>query len=356
MGCKTSVGVKPVPQEQEYKMTIIGDGKRFSEVKFSSESEYENDIVTASNELFGDRIVFINPKKRIESKSLGGTIPDGFFFDFSDPTDPQFYIVEVELATHSFSGHVFPQVTKFFAFYRNTRRQKSLVRKLFDIIEGDRNTRAAFKRFLGRHEIYKFLSDIIETSQNILLIADGTFEELPEIMDTYTNTWGKVVKFLEIRKYVSGENTIYTITPDFDTIQYIESSVDVDKPDDEGISYTEEFHLEGVSAETRETYQRIKAIALQQDAGLVFNPQKYYISIRANKNIAFLKIRKKKVRFIAMLPEEQIRRIASYYPVASLSQGVQDFYNGPCAAVDFIDISHEDELATLIHDLVKAHR
>ncbi len=336
-------------------MTIIGNGNRFTEVEFSTESDYEDDIVAFSNELFGDRIVFINPKKRIESKSLGGTIPDGFFFDFTDPTDPQFYIVEVELATHSFFGHVFPQVTKFFAFYKNTRLQRSLVRKLFNIVEGDRDTRAAFKRFLGRGEIYKFLSDIIETSQNILLIADGTFKELPEIMDTYTDTWGKVVKFLEIRKYVSGENTIYTINPDFDTIQYIEPSVDVDELPDEGFTYTEEFHLEGVSAETRRTYERIKEIALQKDAGLIFNPQKYYISIRATKNIAFLKIRKKKVRFIAMLPEDQIRAIANYYPVASLSQGVQDFYNGPCAAVDFVDLSHEDELAKLLHDLVEAY-
>ncbi|MFC2053008.1 hypothetical protein ACFLV7_01740 [Chloroflexota bacterium] len=337
-------------------MTIIGNGKRFAEIKFSTESEYEDDIVAFSNELFGSNIVFINPKKKIESKSLGGVIPDGFFFDFNDPTDPQFYIVEVELVSHSFFNHVFPQITKFFAFYKNTKLQKSLVDKLFSIIDMDRELRAAFKRYLGKGEIYKFLSDVIETSQNILLIANGSFRELPEISDTYTDTWGKIVKFLEIRKYVSEMNTIYTITPDFDTIQYIELSVDVDETLDEGVTYTEEFHLEGVSEGTKEVYQRIKEITLEKDGDLMFNPQKYYISIRAAKNIAFLKIRKKKVRFIAMLPEEEIRNIVSYYSVASLSQGVQDFYNGPCAAVDFVDITHESELIKLIHALVEAHQ
>jgi len=178
-------------------------------------------------------------------------VPDGFFFDFNDPTDPQFYIVEVELVTHSFFNHVFPQITKFFAFYKNTKLQKSLVDKLFSIIDRDKELRAEFKKFLGRKEIYKFLSDIIDTSQNILLIADGQFRELPEIMDTYTDTWGKLVKFLEIRKYYSGKNTIYTITPDFDTIQYIEPSADVDEPQEEGIVITEEFHLEGVSENVR---------------------------------------------------------------------------------------------------------
>lgn len=336
-------------------MTIIGDGKRFSEVKFSLESEFEDDIVSVSNELFGSNIVFINPKKKIESKSLGGVIPDGFFFDFNDPTDPQFYIVEVELVSHSFFNHVFPQVTKFFAFFKNIKLQKSLVDKLFTVIDRDKELRAAFKRFLGRGEIYKFLSDVIETSQNILLIADGTFKEMPEITDTYTDTWGKLVKFLEIRKYVSGKNTIYTITPDFDTIQYVEPSVDVDEPPDVGIIYTEDFHLDGVSDGTKEVFQRIKDITLEKNSELVFNPQKYYISIRAAKNIAYLKIRKKKVRFIAMLPEEEIRRICSYYSVASLSQAVQDFYNGACAAIDFADISHEKEIVELIYALVDAH-
>ena len=336
-------------------MTIIGDGKRFTEVKFSTESEFEDDIVTSSNVLFGSNIVFINPKKKIESRYLGGVVPDGFFFDFNDPTDPQFYIVEVELVKHSFFNHVFPQITKLFAFYKNTKLQKSLVDKLFTIIDRDSNLRAAFKRFLGKGEIYKFLSDVVETSQNILIIADGIFKELPEIMDTYTDTWGKLVKFIEIRKYVSVENNIYTITPDFDTIQYVESSIDVDVPSDEGVTYTEEFHLEGVSEETKQIYQRIKEISHEKNDGLVFNPQKYYISIRADKNIAFMKIRKKKVRFIAMLPEEEIRKIASYYSVASLSQGVQDFYNGPCAAVDFVDLSHESELIELIQTLVDSN-
>jgi hypothetical protein len=335
-------------------MTIIGDGKRFVDVKFSSEYEFEDDIVSVSNSLFGGNIVFINPKKKLESKSLGGVIPDGFFFDFSDQTDPQFYIVEIELATHSFFNHVFPQITKFFAFYKNTKLQKSLVDKLFTIIDRDDDLKAAFRRFLGKKEIYKFLSDVIETSQNILLIADGTFKELPEITDTYTDTWGKIVKFLEIKKYIFGKNVIYTITPDFDTIQYIEPSIDVTDESKEGILYSEDFHLEGVTETTKKIYERIKEIALETNDKLIFNPQKYYISIRKNKNVAYLIIGKKKVRFIAMLPEKEIRAIAKHYSVASLSQGVQDFYNGSCAAVNFTDLSHEEEITQLIHVLVGA--
>ena len=106
-------------------MTVIGDGKRFTEVKFSAENEFEDDIVASSNALFGNNVIFINSKKKIESKSLGGVIPDGFFFDFNDPTDPQFYIVEVELVSHNFFSHVFPQITKFFLQVHTTSRAKN---------------------------------------------------------------------------------------------------------------------------------------------------------------------------------------------------------------------------------------
>jgi hypothetical protein len=338
-------------------MTIIGNGRRFEKVLFDSESEFEEDIVSSSNVLFGDKIVFINPKKKLESKSLGGVIPDGFFFDFNDPTDPQFYIVEVELISHSFFNHVFPQITKFFAFFKNVKIQKSLVDKLFTVIDTDKHLKSAFRRFLGNAEIYKFLSDIIESSQNILLIANGNFSELQEITDTYTDTWGKLVKFIEIAKYTSSDDYIYTITPDFDTIQYFEPLANPEKNSiEEGIIYTEDFHLEGVTESTRSLYYRIKKITLRIDNGLIFNPQKYYISIRGMKNIAYMKVRKKKIRFIAMLPETEISSIIQYYSVATLSQSVQDFYNGPCAAIDFIDSSHENEIIELLSKLICYHK
>ena len=54
---------------------------------------------------------------------------------------------------------------------------------------------------------------------------------------------------------------------------------------------------------TWEIYYKIKAVACSANDNLVFNPQKYYISIKTNKNIAFIKGRNKKVGFIVMMPE-----------------------------------------------------
>jgi len=74
------------------------------------------------------------------------------------------------------------------------------------------------------------------------------------------------------------------------------------------------------------------------------------------KNIAYIKIRKKKIRFIAMLPQTDIESIIHHYSVAPLSQGVQDFYNGSCAAINFTDSSHEDEIFTLLNKLIDNYK
>ncbi len=338
-------------------MAIISNGKRFAQINYTIEKDFEEEVVAQSKILFGKSTIYINAKKKIDSKSLGGAVPDGFFFDFADSTDPQFYVVEVELSEHSFYNHIFPQITKFFAFFKSTRLQKSLVDKLFSVVEADETLRNEFKRYLGPLEVYKFLSDIIESSQNILLVADGPINELPEIMDTYTDTWGKMVRYLEVRKHCSGTDTIYTVNPDFETLQYEgDKEPEHEETEEEIPKYTETFHLEDAKQSIKEVYSRIKSIATKIDEGLIFNTQKYYISIKANKNIAFIKFRVKKIRFIVIMPETEIRKYVKNHAVIPLSGAVQNFYNGPCAAVDIFNLDDMDEIELLIRKMVEYNR
>lgn len=105
----------------------------------------------------------------------------------------------------------------------------------------------------------------------------------------------------------------------------------------------------------KEIYSMIKDICKHINQGVVFNPQKYYVSIKTKKNVAFLKIRIRKLRFIAMLPEDVIRSIIKKHHIASLSQAVQDFYNGPCAAIDITDLHQAGEIGELIQKLIAYH-
>jgi hypothetical protein len=214
---------------------------------------------------------------------LGATIPDGFLFDLTDVENPEFYLVEVELQKHDFYKHIFPQITKFFGFFRSPTSQNDLVEKLFNIINADTVLKSEFRKYLGDKEVFKFLKDICEDSQNILLVIDGEKEELPEIVNTYTDTWGKLVKILKVKKFTNENESLITVEPDFVDIQY---APDVDVKENEEIGeesskpkYSEEYHLDGVSDSTKQIYSAIKNHVLENYPNAIFNPQKYFTAI-----------------------------------------------------------------------------
>lgn len=332
-------------------MVIYKDDKKFSEFRYKLEEDFEKEVVTNSKLFFGKNTIIIDSKRKIDSKSFGGSIPDAFLFDFSDIENPEFYIIEVELRIHDFFNHIFPQITKFFAFFKNSKSQKELIEKIYSIISTDEELKKGFKKFIGEREIYKFLNDTIENSRNILLILDGEKIELPEIIETYSDTWGKLVKVQIIKKYVNNQETAYSMEPDFENIEY---NYIQQEATDEGLDndITEEYHLEDVDPQVKALYYRLKENILGLNSGLIFNPQKYYISVRNSRNIVFLKFRKKKIRMIVMLPFETITSKIKKHQVKSLSQSVRDFYNGECAAIDVVDLNDLGEIVDLVRELV----
>ena len=339
-------------------MTIVQGSKRFVEASFKLEEVFEELIRDQAKILFGKSTIFIYTKRKLQGVVLGNSIPDGFLFDLTDPENPEFYLVEVELQKHDFFKHIFPQITKFFGFFRSSSSQNDLVEKLFAIINADVALKSEFRRFLGDKEIFKFLKDVCEDSQNILLIIDGDKVELPEIMDTYTDTWGKLVKILKVKKFTNENESLLTVEPDFVDIQYA-PDVQVQQPEEEvpdestKPKYTEEYHLDGVSTSTKQIYSAIKDHLLANYPNVVLNPQKYYIGIRTERNLAFLIPRKKTLRVVVMLPENSVKEVIKHHAVRSLSESVQRFYNGPCCAVVFESNSEMLEFWNLLKTLIK---
>lgn len=332
-------------------MDIVLDGKKLSQYKYSSEEEFENDIVIFSKALFGKKTVYIDYKKKISGNALGMTIPDGFLLDFSDESSPEFYLVEVELAKHDFYKHIFPQITKFLSFFSNSQSRSDLVDKIYSIVENNGNIKSDLKNLCKDKEIYKLLKDCIDSNQNILLIIDETKPELPEIFNTYKE-WGDLVKLEIIKKFTNGSNTVFSMDPEFDELDfYLDSTIDT-KETINNSDYNEEEHLNKAKEQIKEIYLKIKSNLLSIDGSLVFNPQRYYISIRSTKNIVFIKVRQKKIRLIVMLDPNIISESIKKCTIKELSQGVQDFYNGPCAAVDIDNENNIGEIIELIKKLL----
>lgn len=332
-------------------MIIYKNEKKYYEYEYLKEEEFESDVIKNAETFFGRKTIYIDTKKKIKSKSLGNSIPDGFLLDLSDEENPEFYIVEAELYKHDFYSHIFPQLTKFFAFYKNMESRNELVSKIYTIINEDPDLTSKLKRHVRKTELYKYVKDMIENSQNILLIIDGEKKELPEIINTYTDTWGKMVKVQVIKKYTAIEEELFTMEPEFEAIEFsIEKSVDeVDKQD---LDISEDYHLENKPEHIKQLFAVFKSEVKKINEQIRLNPQKYYISVINDKNVVFIQIRKKKIRFIVMKPEADIKSAIKLSTVKALSQSVQRFYNGDCAAIDIENTDSIPELLNLIRPLL----
>jgi len=337
-------------------IVIYKNGTRYLEKHHSKESDIEQLVIDNHKTLFGKNSLYIDAKKKIDNSAFGGVIPDGFLFDLTDITNPEFYIVEVELSKHSFFNHIFPQITKFFAFFNNSKSQGMLIEKLYEIIDNDKELLTEIKYRIGKKEVFKFIKDSIESSQNILIIIDKEKPEFPEIIETYTDTWGKLVKVAILKKYISeldNSDSIITMSPNFENIENIDIVLTETDQSHKQNTYTEEFHLEGVPENIKNLFEKLKTELLTKIENLTFNPQRYYISLRKKRNFAFLKIRHKKISIVTLLEEEKLKEKIKNYEVVSLSKSVQNFYNGPCARIDLTNSKYLEEVINTLIEIQK---
>lgn len=317
-------------------MILLQNGKQFKEFTYDLEDTLEKEVIANSQLLFGTKTIFIEAKRRIDTKAIGGSIPDGFLFDLSDKDNPEFYLVEAELAKHDFFRHIFPQITKFFAFFKNRKSQSELIEKIYSTIDSDTDLKKEFRKFIGEREIFKFIKDTIESSQNILIVIDGLKAELPEIIDTYSDTWGKIVKVMVLKKFTSGNDFIYTVDPEFSDLEY--SPIELPGRE-ENLDITVDFHMKGVQENVKTIYNTLTSKLLQYDSSLFFNIKKYYISIVKNKNISYITTQKTKIRLVVMMSYEEVKARLKYHYVGQLSESVQKYYNGPSALFSLNQLS-----------------
>jgi len=182
-----------------------------------------------------------------------------------------------------------------------------------------------------------------------LLILDENKVELPEVFATYTDTWDKMVRVEILKQYTANRKIIFTLNPDFEDIGFIEPPAQEETEE----RYTESFHLEGVENNVSSVYEKIKNAMIVLDPNIKTNPQKYYISLRKNRNFAYLRIKKKKMRIVIMLPYDIGNRMIKKHKLVQLKEGIQKFYNGPC--FDVI-IEHEDNLDEILKTLEQAYK
>lgn len=156
---------------------LLVNGVRYYPHRFAREDELEDLVEKHQSDIFGNSSVYFG-KKKISSLSGIGGIPDAYAVLFSE--NPQWFVVEIELASYSLFDHIVPQITKFTNGLRNDATRRQLLKFMDKEIGSQPSVREAItKRF---QEPYRFLSDVIYEEPTILIVIDQKIPQLDEVM------------------------------------------------------------------------------------------------------------------------------------------------------------------------------
>src|SRR5438445_2921353 len=191
-------------------MLVFGE-RRFIGAPFESEGELEQVVVANSEALFGPSSLYL-PKALIRTKDGFGTIPDGFAIDLAAR---RWFVVEVELSTHSVWNHIAPQVAKqIIAAMTPASRQL-----LIDLVVEKVQTEVAWLDKFADEEIEiinirQVLGEILATRPTVGMPIDAISTDLRE----WSATLNVVVNLWIVRKFVEfghAEHILYEFPEEF---------------------------------------------------------------------------------------------------------------------------------------------
>ncbi len=159
--------------------------QQFHDWPVDKEADLETAIAEVKLTLFGEHRVYLDVKKLIGEKGKTQNIPDGYLLDFSSPTKPMLYLVEVELAKHDPLRHIAVQLLNFSLSFKSTpQRMKSILRDTLQKSSEAMSICEVYATQNGFHNIDFLLERMIhqDNALNALLIIDELEAELESIV------------------------------------------------------------------------------------------------------------------------------------------------------------------------------
>lgn len=311
------------------------------EIKFKSDKELEQLVMVNSKSLFGEQTLFYKDKNEVRDEHF----PDKFLIDFSTNEKPRLYLIETVLVDQNF-GQYYMRITHFIAMLRKREKQNDLVWKLREIISSHKAQEKELQSRTPKDmEVSEFLATLLDNHPIVLLVSNGEISELPMLAETYTETWGRMLKSFIIRLYSREGEEQYPVADSFDKIAKNSKS----KPDI--VRCTEEDHLNACSETSKSIYNEIKAALLKADKSIEFNAKKIYISLRKNKNLAFFHLRKK-ISLVVMNPVNDTKKQIKHHEIKSLPASVQKFWNGPSCTIIIENSANLAEVINLLKKMI----
>lgn len=179
---------------------------------YNNEAELEAAIVQVQRELFGEKRIFLDVKKKLGGKGGIRNIPDGYLIDLTG-RQPRVYVVEVELAAHDPLRHIAVQILQFSLSFEAEQRGVKTI--LFNALQSREDAKAQCEQYVASYG-YRNLDHLLENMVYeapfaALVIIDKTPENLEKVL---LEKFRFGVEVLELGKYENrkGER-IYCFEP-----------------------------------------------------------------------------------------------------------------------------------------------
>lgn len=187
---------------------LVRGSEKYFRTPFNDESEIEMVVKEYAEYLFGSSILFL-PKSKINTISGSGSIPDGFVIDVESE---EWFMVEVELASHGTWQHIAPQISKQLTATDSHKTRESLLRVCLEMVEEDKTAAEVFDDLdIPQLKIHGRLQAIFAKPPTIAIPIDG----IPPDIQSWIKTLKFPVKIWLIEKYQSLEGkTIFYSIPD----------------------------------------------------------------------------------------------------------------------------------------------
>lgn len=173
---------------------LLIDGVKYEVWVPPSEDDFEQIVKEHAQDIFGENACYFDLKRKLKTGAGVGSIPDAYVIGFDQA--PCWYIVEVELSSHSLYDHIVPQISKFVKGIQNPLSQNQIANAIDDEIASNLILAAWVKTRIQDVERHKFLSNLIATNPALVVIIDEATDELAEVCEIVSKSLQtKVVEF-----------------------------------------------------------------------------------------------------------------------------------------------------------------
>jgi len=311
--------------------SILIGTRSFRPKAFENERELGETANTLSDFIYGKDSIYFHWEKRVRPSPRKYNVTDGLLLDLNSKTYG-FWIVEYELASHSISSHVQPQVINFMRALRRPETLRDIQIDLYNEIRNDPEKRKRLEEKVGKEDLFFLLDQLLHKRPGVLVVIDEYTVELEDMLD-YLSLRAEEVRVLELKRYTHADEDIYR----FNTLSLDETETTVSlKPKREvrerpPHALTWEARLAWTTPQVQEMVETAKVKILTATPNAVHGPrqkQRHYFFYtqepKVHRNLfAVIMIQKQKLRVRFRLPDnfEDPENITKLYKGWFFSKG-----------------------------------